>query len=228
VKKLNIRNLALFLAGCLIVGIYVAFVIVKNILDLQGFAYVTVTVLSLAVCGLAVYLLTFLIIKENKQRFSAYDFGALAVNGGGVEQLMNKINGHIIKIKQLNDYIKDKNISDDLSQIEKNIYKIQKQLKDEAINAKRIEQAEEFFDYYMPLIIKILNSYRRIETDELTGKNATETKKQVSAILPLIKKAFEKELDYMFTDEMIDITTDIKVLESMLSKDGLLDKNNII
>ena len=79
----------------------------------------------------------------------------------------------------------------------------------------------------MPTTIKILNSYRRIENQNLTGDNATETKKRVEQSLPLVKNAFEKELDYMFSEEMLDITTDIDVLEAMLSKDGLIDKNNI-
>jgi len=231
VKKLNIRNIVLFVLGCLIVGIFVNFIIVRNIFALQGLVYIIITVLSVIMCGLVIYLFTFLIIKENKQKIPGNGFGTISSDSEQVKKLIAKISEHLVKIKQLNAYISDKNISDELSETEKNIYKIQNQLKDETVSVKRINQLEEFFEYYMPLIVKILNSYKRIETNELTGKNATETKNQVSAILPLIKKAFEKELDYMFTDEMLDITTDIKVLESMMAKDGLIDilnKNNNI
>ena len=223
-KKINIKNIALFLLGCAFVGLFVNYVIVKNILALVGLAYVAVAALSAAMCGLIIYLLTFLIIKENKQKSYGQISYTFTSGDGGAENLTDKINGHITKIKQLNDYISDRSVSNELSEIEKIIYKIQRQLKDEKISAKRIDQLEEFFDYYMPLIIKILNSYRRIETNELTGKNATDTKKEIFSVLPLIKKAFEKELDNMFTEEMLDITTDIKALESMLSKDGLLEK----
>ena len=223
-KKINIGHIALFLLGCSGIGVFVNYVIAKNIFGLAGLAYIAVAALSAAMCGLVIYLLTFLIIKENKQKSYGQISYTFTSGDGGEESLSDKINGHIAKIKQLNDYISDRAVSNELSEIEKNIYKIQRQLKDENISAKRISQLEEFFDYYMPLIIKILNSYRRIETNELTGKNATETKKEIFSILPLIKKAFEKELDNMFTDEMLDITTDIKALESMLSKDGLLEK----
>ena len=223
-KKSNIGRIALFLLGCLAIGVFVNYVIIKNILALRGLAYIAVITLSAAMCGLIIYLMTFLVIKENKPKpppgRAFYEFTA----GGGAEALIDKINGHIFKIKQLNGYISDKAVSSELAGIEKNIGKIQTQLRDEKISANRINQLDEFFDYYMPLTVKITDSYRRIETNELTGKNATETKKEVSAILPLINKALEKELDYMFTDEMLDITTDIRMLESMLSKDGLLDK----
>jgi len=224
VKKLNIKNIALFLLGCLLIGIFIYFIIVKNIFNLQGFVYITVTVLFLAVCGLVIYLLTFLIIKAKQK--SDGDSITFTFNGGGKDNLIAQINQYLIKIKQLNDYIKDEVISGELDEIEKSLRTIQSQLKEETVSESKIKQLEEFFDYYMPLIVKILNSYRRIESNELTGENATETKNQVSSIIPLIKKAFEKELDYMFTDEMLDITSDIKVLELMLSTDGLLGKNN--
>ena len=223
-KKLNIKNIALFLLGCLLIGIFIYFIIVKNIFNLQGFVYITVTVLFLAVCGLVIYLMTFLIIKAKQK--SDDDSITFTFNGGGKDNLIAQINQYLIKIKQLNNYIKDEVISCELDEIEKSLRTIQSQLKEETVSESKIKQLEEFFNYYMPLIVKILNSYRRIESNELTGENATETKNQVSSIIPLIKKAFEKELDYMFTDEMLDITSDIKVLELMLSTDGLLGKNN--
>ena len=144
-----------------------------------------------------------------------------------LKELIDKIDVYLIEIKLLNDSIDDAAVSNELLAIESIMSKIQAQLKDETKATKRISQVDQFFEYYMPTVVKILNSYRRIETHELTGDNATETKKRVSEALPFIKRAFEKELDYMFTDEMLDITTDIDVLESMLSKDGLIDKHNI-
>ena len=143
-----------------------------------------------------------------------------------LKELIDKIDVYLIEIKLLNDSIEDVSVTNELVEIEKIMRKIQIQLKEETQATKRTSQLDQFFDYYMPTVVKILNSYRRIETQELTGDNAMETKKRVSEALPFIKRAFEKELDYMFTDEMLDITTDIDVLESMLSKDGLIDKNN--
>lgn len=225
-KKLTVKGLVLFLFGCSVIGIFINFVLIKNIFALQGLAYIALIGLSVVMCGLVVYLLTFLIIKQEKRKFEGHGFGTFIVNGDGAEELINKISVHLTEIQQLNDYITNKNISAELSEIEGSMRKIQAQLKDKTINGRRIVQIGEFFEYYMPLVVKILNSYRRIEANELTGRNATETKTQISAVLPVIKKAFEKELDYMLTDEMIDITTDITVLEAMMSKDGLLDSDN--
>lgn len=146
-----------------------------------------------------------------------------------LKNLNERIDLYFIEIKLLNDSIDDTFISGELFEIEETLKKIQVQISDETKSniSKRVEQLNDFFDYYMPTTIKILNSYRKIESQHLTGENAMETKKRVEESLPFIKKAFAKELDNMFSDEMIDITTDIDVLESMLSKDGLIDKDNI-
>ena len=146
-----------------------------------------------------------------------------------LKDLNERINLYFIEIKLLNDSIGDEFISGELSEIEKNLKKIQNHLneKSDAPKTKKIEQLTQFFDYYMPTTVKILNSYRRIESQELTGENATETKKRVEESLPFVRKSFEKELDNMFSDEMIDITTDIDVLEAVLSKEGLIEKNPI-
>ena len=146
-----------------------------------------------------------------------------------LKDLNERINLYFIEIKLLNDSIGDGFVSGELSEIEKDLKKIQNHLneKSDAPKTKKIEQLTQFFDYYMPTTVKILNSYRRIESQELTGDNATETKKRVEESLPFVRKAFEKELDNMFSDEMIDITTDIDVLEAVLSKEGLIEKNPI-
>jgi 5-bromo-4-chloroindolyl phosphate hydrolysis protein len=161
--------------------------------------------------------------KKQRQDYALTDSPDIS-NDDALKRLTNKIAIHLSEIKFLNESIEDMSVSAELSEIEKTMRTFQAQLKKEPKVIRRISETTQFFEYYMPAIVKILNSYKHIENNELTGENAAETKKQVRDILPLIKRAFEKELDYMFADEMLDITTDVKVLESMLSKDGLIDK----
>jgi hypothetical protein len=147
-----------------------------------------------------------------------------------LKDLNERMDLYAIEIGLLKDYINDEFITNELNEIDKSLKKIHVQLNDEAkVNERprRIEQLTDFFDYYMPTTTKILNSYNRIKKQDLTGENATETKKRVEESLPFIRKAFEKELDNLFSAEMLDITTDIDVLEALLSKDGLMEKNSI-
>jgi len=217
-----VKNFLLFVCGCAAAGYCLYFVIIGNIFNLQGFSYTLVVVLALAICALAVYLLSFLLIKEKKQNLG-FDFGLFASGEEKAAGLGGKIDGYAAEMRQINAYIDDAGISSELLQIEEIMRKMRPLLDDETMTSGRRGQLADFFECYMPIIVKILNSYMRIEKNRLKGGNAEETKAQISKIMPFIRKGFEKELDNMFTDEMVDITADVKVLESMLSKDGLTD-----
>ena len=218
----NIKNFLLFVLGCAAAGCLLYFFIAINIFRIEGMAFAAMAALSVLMCALIVYLLSFLLIKE-KKRDDAFDFGMFGSGGDKTAGLIEKTDGYIAQIKQQNDYIADAGISSELSQIEEIMRKMQPLLKEDTVSANRKGQLSEFFECYMPIIVKILNSYKRIENNRLKGSNADETKAQIAKIMPVIKKGFEKELDNMFTDEMVDITADVRVLESMLSKDGLAD-----
>ena len=47
---------------------------------------------------------------------------------------------------------------------------------------------------------------------------------KVAAMLKTIVKAFEKQLDALFGDTALDISTDITVLENMMAREGLTDQ----
>jgi len=168
-------------------------------------------------------------ISPKQERENAASVRAMTPEERALKELNERIDLYFIEIKLLNDSIGAEFISAELFEIERTLKKIQSQLNDEAQKSrdKKVEQLAQFFDYYMPATIKILNSYRRIEKQNLTGDNAMETKKRVEESLPFIRKAFDKELDNLFSEEMLDITTDIDVLEALLSKDGLIEKNSI-
>ena len=168
-------------------------------------------------------------ITPKQAKENAATLKAMTPEERALKDLNERIDLYAIELKLLGDSIDDGFISSELSEIERNLKKIQTQLNDDAQKSKdkKVEQLSTFFDYYMPATVKILNSYRRIEKQNLTGDNAMETKKRVEESLPFIRKAFEKELDNMFSEEMIDITTDIDVLEALLSKDGLIEKNSM-
>ena len=135
--------------------------------------------------------------------------------------------GYVTEIKLLNDAIKDDDISDCLDIIEHTMYKIFDKLKTDPDKAKRIVKLNQFMNYYIPTTIKILDTYRKREGDSHSGSNIRETKKRIAESMPFIRDAFISEYDSMFREEMVDITTDIVVMENMLSQEGLIDRNNI-
>ena len=76
-------------------------------------------------------------------------------------------------------------------------------------------------NYYLPTTLKLLNAYDRMDGAGVSGENITGTKEKVENIMGTIVTAFEKQLDALFGADAMDISTDISVLETMLSREGL-------
>lgn len=53
------------------------------------------------------------------------------------------------------------------------------------------------------------------------GGKHPRAKQQIEATLDTINVAFENLLDKLFTDEVLDVSSDITVLETMLKQEGL-------
>ena len=124
----------------------------------------------------------------------------------------------ISELRRLNDNIKDEKISADLDRMEAAAGKIFAHVRE---NPEKLPQIRRFMDYYLPTSLKILNAYDRMDATGVSGENIDATKGRVAGIMDTIAAAFEKQLDSLFGEEALDISTDISVLETMLTREGL-------
>ena len=84
-----------------------------------------------------------------------------------------------------------------------------------------------------------LSRYPKMDADEVRtmmsisppasggGENITAAMKRAEGMMDKVVEGFEKQLDQLFQGDALDITTDVEVLERMLSKDGLSSKDGI-
>ncbi len=124
----------------------------------------------------------------------------------------------IREIRRLNDDIKDVAVSYRIEQIEghtRNIF----DYVTEHPEAK--PQIRTFMNYYLPTTLKLLESYYRIERVGVAGENMKKSKANIENTLDLLVVGFEQQVDQLFKNEFIDISSDITVLETMMKKDGL-------
>lgn len=124
----------------------------------------------------------------------------------------------ISEMRRLDDAIEDEKISRDIRRLEASCQQIFAQVK---ANPEKLPQIRKFMDYYLPTTLKLLNAYDRMDSTGGSGENITGTKAKVENIMGTIASAFEKQLDSLFGAEALDISTDISVLETMLSREGL-------
>ncbi len=82
-------------------------------------------------------------------------------------------------------------------------------------------ELRKFLSYYLPTTLKVLNTYAELERQQIQGENITATKRRIEGMMDKVVEGFELQLDKLFENDMLDITSDISVLENMLSQDGL-------
>ena len=84
-----------------------------------------------------------------------------------------------------------------------------------------IPQIKKFMNYYLPTTIKLLNAYDRMSAQGIEGENLDKSMKSINEMLDAAIEAFKKRLDSLFEDQALDIETDIKVMNTMLAREGL-------
>ena len=88
-------------------------------------------------------------------------------------------------------------------------------------NPRQAMEVRKFMNYYLPVSVKLLDQYRTLKDTGLTGEHIVKAKSAVENSLDMIASAFEKQVDNLYRDTHLDITTDIEVLETMMASEGL-------
>jgi hypothetical protein len=92
-------------------------------------------------------------------------------------------------------------------------------------NPQKLSKVRRFANYYLPTTIKLFEMYDRMGAQGIDGENIGGTMVRIENISQTIVSAFEKQLDALFADEALDISTDITVLENLLKAGGFsMDK----
>lgn len=135
-----------------------------------------------------------------------------------VDTIINKGMNYLTQIKEANKKIQSESMCNKIVQVEDVTSKIFDVVKHDP---SKLTQIQKFMDYYLPTTLKLLNSYHTLEGQGIDRENITTTMDSIENTMSTIVVAFENQLDYLFEDEAIDISTDITVLENMLVQEGL-------
>ncbi len=128
------------------------------------------------------------------------------------------------EIRQVNDEIPDAAMSAKIDRIEEITGKI---LNYQKSHPNKEGQLRTFLNYYLPTTLKILRAYAQLDAQGIEGENISAAKKRIEDMMDQVVSGFEKQLDKLFQDDAMDITSDVEVLENMLKKDGLSDEGGI-
>lgn len=136
-----------------------------------------------------------------------------------VMQLVTEGNRYVKEIRKLNDEILGEDISNQLDKIEEiiaSIFEIIKRKPEKRTELRKLMQ------YYLPMTVKVVTSYRDFENEKIPSRQLEESKKEISETLKKVIIAFETLREKIFQEEVLDVSTDLDVLEAMMSQEGLI------
>lgn len=84
-------------------------------------------------------------------------------------------------------------------------------------------QVRKFMNYYLPTTLKMLANFRTMQNRGVSASELEEARVTTVRGMNMILTACQKQLDNLHKENMLDISTDIDVLEQMLKRDGYLE-----
>ena len=125
--------------------------------------------------------------------------------------------GILRNIRRANDRIADPVLSAKIDRLEDITAKIFRAVEEDPQKRSRIDT---FLNYYLPTTQKLLDSYAEFEEAGVSGENLNQAKAKIQSTMDSIVAGFERQLDELYRADAMDIDSDIRVMETMLRRDG--------
>ncbi len=135
-----------------------------------------------------------------------------------LDKVIDQRDKALTEMRRLNDNIKGEKISAQIDHLEDVTGKIIGHVIE---NPRKLSQISQFLNFYLPTTLKLLNAYDRMDETGVSGTNIDGTMGKIDSMMYTVTAAFDKQLDALFGDEALDISTDITVMENLLAREGL-------
>ena len=113
--------------------------------------------------------------------------------------------------------ITDEKIKKDLQDITNTVKEIIETIEE---NPKKADKINNFFDYYLPVTVRIVDQYNDIKDKNIASKDGKTFVKDSKNMISEINVSFRKLLSSLYMSEISDTDADMKVLNTMLKADG--------
>lgn len=128
----------------------------------------------------------------------------------------------IQKMRRLNIAIEDEKVSsyiDEMAQACLDIFSYVK------THTDKEEQIKSFTTYYLPETLRLLKNYDEMSKRLTDSPGVAETLQEITETLEVILRAFKNLHNQLYTNQILKVSTDGKVLKDILMEHGLLDEN---
>lgn len=131
---------------------------------------------------------------------------------------LNRYHFQTSKLMSYKDRIKNKEISKIIEKISNISVKTLSALTQKP---KKVTQVYNFYDYYMGLLLKLVEKYQYLESKKELSEVEKKFLNDTENYLKNIEIQFQKQLDNMYKTESIDVQREIKLFENICHIEGL-------
>lgn len=179
------------------------------------FLFLDAGLLVSALCGIGGLIAGLLLFPAAK----TIDLGS----GVGTDELRDALAGgerSLAALRKAAKVISDPKAAAKVAEIAKLVERI---LDDIRKDPKDLKNARQFLSYYLDATIKIVDRYVEISAQGLSDASVQTSLRKVEGMLETIRAAFEKQLARLLSDDVLDLDTELGLLEKTIRMEGLGD-----
>ncbi len=166
--------------------------------------------------GIVFFIGTYVISMRDKKKGMGY----IDTGDRELDEMLETAVKHLNRLKFLSQNMSNVNMAEQVKQLEAVSAKIIELVRNEPNKASK---ASQFFDYYLPAAVKILNAYKEFEIGGQAGKNLAFSISEIETFMVKLTEAFHNILDGLYKDKTMEISIDMEVMETMLKQDQYLE-----
>lgn len=126
----------------------------------------------------------------------------------------------LLEIKLQEDTI----VRGELESIYEILWKIEEKVKGDKHSYK---QVKEFTDKYLPNFIVMVKRYTKLESAQIQSEKSLEFKQNFSSFIKEMRIVFQKKLEYLYDDSILDSELDMEVMKMTLQMEGLMSDQSM-
>jgi 5-bromo-4-chloroindolyl phosphate hydrolysis protein. len=141
--------------------------------------------------------------------------------GGTVlKETIDEGKNYIQTIKAANDALPEAEISEKLDQLETVTTEIFDYVEQ---HPEKLPEIRKFMCYYMPITLKLVTAYQTFDEHGANSEEVMATKLEIKGTLDTINKAYQNLMNKLMQADILDVSSDISALETILAQEGLTE-----
>ena len=159
--------------------------------------------------------------KEEEERRRKEEASKIPLTGNEqADNVILKGQEMLNTIREENILITDETLSAQMDTLSDKCLQIFRTVSEEPSKAPNVRK---FMNYYLPTTLKVLANYRTMQERGVSYQDMAQARESAVRCMNMVLTACQKQIDALHKENMLDISTDIDVMEQMLKRDGYID-----